>query len=203
MKKIIIFLGVCILSFMLIGCTNTLMEEPVVPPPTISTEEEQESSEEQEPSEEQESTKIQLTKNNLDMYLNITINQIAQSQTLLYNTYLVVYEIGNESEFYDGLTPPTSKDVKSCIYINSTYSVLTTFSVNATSKNNNHSFFNANFSLVYRSSPTQFSAVAVNLSSKGSGSQTFMMIEEVNSPNKVYSLYAQDLIGEVSGEVCV
>lgn len=161
-------------------------------PPSISTEDEI------------EPTIIELTKYNYSSYLNISINQTAQSQILISNTYYVKYQLNfgrYEFRYYTGLTPPTTKDVLQCTYLYSTYSVSTTFTINCRSKNNDYTFSNSNFSIVYRSSPSQFSSVTVYVSQDGNGSNVFMMSEELSSPNKSYFLQVTNMIGDFNGEV--
>ena len=150
-----------------------------------------------------EPTIIELTEYNYSTYLAISINQTAQSQILISNTYYVQYRYGNSYEFrqYTGLTPPTTKDVLRCNYLYSTYSVSTTFTISCRSKNNNYTFSNCSFAIVYRASPSQFSGVGVNVSQDGNGSNVFMMSEELSRPNKSYSLQVENMISDFNGKV--
>lgn len=149
-----------------------------------------------------EPTVVELTKYNYSSYLNISINQTAQSQTLISNTYYVEYRLNfdrSEWKTYTGLTPPNN--VIQCIYLYSTYSVSTTFTINCCSKNKDYVFSNSNFSIIYRASSSQISAVTVHISQDGSGCNTFMMSEKLSSPNKSYSLQAKNMISDFNGEV--
>lgn len=150
-----------------------------------------------------EPTVIKLTKYNYNSYLNIFINQTAQTQTLISNTYYVKYRYGNSYEYryYTGLTPPTTNDVLQCVYLYSKYSVSTTFSINCQSKNKNYIFSNCNFSIVYRASPSQSSCVTIYVSQDGAGNNIFMMTEELSKPNKAYSLQANNMISDFNGEL--
>lgn len=148
-----------------------------------------------------EPTIIKLTKNNYSSYLNISINQTTQTQTLISNTYYVEYRYGyNGSTFktYTGLTPPTTQDVSQCIYLYSTYSVSTTFVINCQSTNNNYVFSNCNFSILASNKPLY---VTVYVSQDGTGNRVFMMSENLSNPNKTYSFQLDKIISDFNGEV--
>ena len=154
--------------------------------------------------EEIEPTIIKLTKYNFSSYLNIYISQTSQTQTLISNTYYVKYRLPNgryEFRNYTGMMPPTTKDVMQCSYLYSKYSVSTTFTINCLSKNKNYIFTNCNFGIQYRPSSSQISVVVVYVSQDGNGNNVFMMSEELYSPNKNYSLNAQNMIYDFNGEV--
>lgn len=169
--------------------------------PDISTEDkssDNNSTEDDQPKEEVKATVIKLTKQNYDSYLNISITQTAQSQTLLYHTYFVCYRDSSgrqRYDYYDGLTPPTSGVVK-CTYSSSTYSVSTTFTINCYSKNKDYIFLNSNFSAQAGSSTAM-----VYISQDGSGSNVLMMSEKLKTPNKDYSLQTKDVVRSFTGEV--
>lgn len=151
-----------------------------------------------------ERTVVKLTKDNYSSYLNISISQTAQSQTLISNTYYVEYRINSlrsEWKTYRGLTPPTTNNVIQCNYLYSTYSVLTTFTISCRSKNSDYTFSNSKFSISYRPSPSQISGVTVYVSQDGNGSNVFTMSEELSSPNKSYSLQVKNMIVSFSGTV--
>lgn len=154
--------------------------------------------------EEIQPTVIKLTEYNYNSYLNISINQTAQSQTLISNTYYVKYRLNfgrYEFRYYTGLTPPTTNDVLECTYLYSKYSVSTSFTISCHSKNKDYIFSNSSFSIIYRASPNQFSTVTVHVSQDGNGSNVFMMSEELSTPNKSYSMKAKDMISAFNGEV--
>ena len=166
--------------------------------PDISTEDnssDNNSTEDDQPKEEVKATVIKLTEQNYDAYLNISIAQTAQSQTLLYNTYWVHYYRGDGFTYYRGLTPPTT-GVEYCTYLNSTYSVSTTFTINCYSKNKDYIFLNSNFLV-----RVGITTVTVYLSQDGSGSNVLMISQNLNTPNKDYSLQTKDVVSSFTGEV--
>ena len=146
---------------------------------------------------------VELTKYNYNTYLSININMQSQTPTLISNTYLVTYQSGRSpyTKEYTGLTPPTDKGIISCTHLYSTYSLNTTFSVTAHSRDAKYSFDNSSFTLVYRSSSSSFSDVTVYLDENGVGTSTFMITERVSSASKNYSYKASDLINSAKGTV--
>lgn len=153
------------------------------------------STKDDQPKEEVQATVIKLTEQNYDTYLNISIAQTAQSQTLLYHTYWVHYYRESGYSYYRGLTPPTT-GVDFCSYLNSTYSVSTTFTINCYSKNKDYIFLNSNFLV-----QVGISTVTVYLSQDGSGSNVLMISNKLDTPNKDYSLQTKDVVRSFTGEV--
>lgn len=194
MKRLLSVILILLFTFNLCACSNgdSTNDNSNNSAPSTSTEDEI------------EPTVVELTKYNYSSYLNISITQTAQSQTLIYNVYYVNYRINysrSEWRTYRGLTPPTTSDVIQCNYLYSAYSVLTTFTISCRSKNSNYTFSNSEFSISYRASSSQISRVAVYVSQDGNGSNVFMMSEELSSPNKSYSLEVKNMIVSFSGTV--
>lgn len=193
MKRVLSIFLLVASFFNLYACSNDNLnkDNPNNQRPNISTEE-------------IKPTVIELTKNNYGSYLNISITQIAQSQTLISNTYHVKYRYGSSYTFkyYTGLTPPTTNDVLEYSYLWSKYSVSTTFTIDCHSKNKDYVFSNSSFTILYRpSSSSEFFSVGVYISREGNGSNIFMMSEELSTPNKSYSLQVSNMIRDFNGEV--
>lgn len=194
MKRLLSVILILLFTFNLCTCSNGNSTNDNSNNSTLSTSTEDEI----------EPTVVELTKYNYSSYLNISINQTAQSQTLISNTYYVEYRLNfgrSEWKTYTGLTPPTTSNVIQCNYLYSTYSVLTTFTISCRSKNSNYTFSNSEFLISYRASSSQISSVAVYVSQDGNGSNVFMMSEKLSSPNKSYSLQVKNMIVSFSGTV--
>lgn len=146
-------------------------------------------------------TTIELTKYNYTSYLSVSINMQSQTPTLISHNYYVMYYGSNDGYIIKSITPPTGSNIRHCSYVSSNYSLSTTFSVKAYSKDNNYTFENASFTLVYRSSSSSFSSVTIHLDNNGTGTNTFMVTEEVSSASKNYSYKVSDLISSAKGTV--
>ncbi|MDE7082918.1 MAG: hypothetical protein K2O89_04355 [Clostridia bacterium] len=152
-------------------------------------------------SQQQETTKeiiVGLDKTNYSEYLDVEITTVSQSNTFKYNTYYVQYLGSSTPHTINSPTPPTGSNISVCLYLSSTYTVLTTLTVTTKSKSPDYIF--TDVYLRWKAIPTNISGfIDFILDDKGIFTKTYNIYEDITLPYKNYTV--SDFLLLVHGKV--
>lgn len=127
---------------------------------------------------------VRLDETNYAKFLDIDITPISQSNTFKYNTYYVQYSYSSTPHTINSPTPPTGNNITTCIYLSSTYTVLTTITVTTKTKSPDYIF--SDVYLRWKDFPTSISGFTdFVINSEGAFTKTYNIYEDITSPYKI------------------